>query len=58
MNKVQYIKNFPLLGIIITKTLTEQSYKLIWIFSYIDIFNKQNAIALYSRVLSCIFLLF
>lgn len=29
MNKVQYIKNFPLLGIIITKTFTEQSYKLI-----------------------------
>lgn len=32
MNKLQYIKNFPLLGIVITKTSTEQSYKLIWNF--------------------------
>lgn len=58
MNKLQYIKNFPLLGIVITKTSTEQSYKLIWIFFYIDTFNKQNAIALYPRDLSCIFCCF
>lgn len=32
MNKLQYIKNFPLLGIVITKASTEQSYKLIWNF--------------------------